>query len=230
MSVRTAVVELLRQADHQMVAQWVRAISVSPERVRRQLRAEGRVFVDGHSPVELTEVDRTAAWCVSQARANGRVLGGVAGLGGLASIPPEALTQIVATIRLGQRLCLIYGFDPQTDRGRMALWSALAAGWEVSLPEQGPVGMRVSDLPGVLVPGVGQPQDVMGQMMHTVIRSASWSLATRASRLVPVLGAGVSADTGGRTMDEIGGRMRDALRARWATHPLQIIEDAVEVL
>lgn len=230
MSARAAFADLLRQADHRMVAHWVRAISVSPDRVRRQLRAQGLPFWDGEDRPDMNEVDRTANWCIQQARANGRVLGGVAGLGGLASIPPEALAQIVATIRLGQRLCIVYGFDLDTDRGRMALWSALAAGWQVTLPEQGPVGMRVSDLPGVLVPGVGQPQDVMGQMMHTVVRSASWGLARRVSRLVPLVGAGVSADSGGQAMDGIGRRMRDVLRSRRATAPLLDIEDAIEVV
>ena len=52
-------------------------------------------------------------------------------------VPPEAALSIVLVIRMIQRLCVVYGFDPETDRGEAALTRTLAAVWNVTLPEGG---------------------------------------------------------------------------------------------
>ncbi|HJZ62778.1 MAG TPA: EcsC family protein [Candidatus Acidoferrum sp.] len=49
------------------------------------------------------------------------------GLGGMITIVPDAGLLTVITLRLIQRLCLLYGFDFRTDEQKRELWLAAAA-------------------------------------------------------------------------------------------------------
>ena len=221
--------ELAERMDSRLVEGWLQTVSVPTHRVRAWLTAAGRPFVDPDSaPVPLEDADRTAAWVLAQARWTGGTLGGLAGLGGAASIPPEVLATVVHGLRLGQRLCVVYGFDPETDRGRMVLWQALAAGFEVDLPEQGPIGLRLSELPGVLVPR-GAASNVGGALARSVLRRSALMVVGRLFRLVPVVSAGLSATEGQRRISGIGERMAATLH-RVAEVPAPArTEDALEL-
>jgi hypothetical protein len=222
--------DLLRAADERLLSGWYRAISVPAESVRQQLRQSGLAYLDPTSgQADLSELDRSARWVIDQARHGATALGGIAGLGGLASVPPEVVAQLVSGIRLGQRLAVIYGFDPATDRGRMALFRALADGYEVELPEGGPVGMRISELPSIVAPAFLQPRTVPAALIGEIIRKSAWTLAARLTRVVPVISAGSSAVHARRGIAETGRRMHQTLRKLAGLRPSRLIEEAVEV-
>ncbi len=221
------VQELLERADERLMSGWYKAISLSPKRVHRQLRSAGHHLADD-SDVEVRL--RAAHWVIDQARFNATALGGIAGLGGLASVPPEALAHTVGVLRMGQRLGIIYGFDPHTDRGQMALWQALAAGYEVDLPQGGPVGMRVSDLPSLVAPAVLAPRTVSANLFGEILRKSAWTLAARVSRIVPVASAGAAAVYSRRHMADVGHRMHIVFQNLGAIRgAITEIEDAEEV-
>ena len=112
-------------------------ISVDPERFRRTLRTAGRVHVHDDGPRPLAhELRETGTWVVEQAAFRSGAIGAFAGLTGAASVPPEVAARGLATVRLAQRLLLVYGFDPESDRGQTALWRVLAAGLEIAVPDQ----------------------------------------------------------------------------------------------
>lgn len=221
--------ELAEHMDSRLLEGWLHTVSVPSPRVRSSLRSAGRPFVEHGSPrPSEADLEATAAWVVGQARWTGGTMGGLAGLGGAASVPPEILATVVHGLRLGQRLCIVYGFDPQTDRGRMVLWRTLAAGFDVELPPQGPVGLRLSELPAVLGPRDGVAT-VGGALARAVVRRSAWMVVGRLSRMVPLVSAGLSASDGQRRMAEIGARMSAALR-RTAEAPAPAApEDALEL-
>lgn len=230
MALKDVIADLVHHADERMLAGWYRAVSIRPERVRHQLRSSGHVWLDPSTgTANLNELDRAANWVISQSRFGATAIGGIAGLGGVASVPPEVLAQFVAALRMAQRLAVVYGFDPTTDRGRMALSRALAAGFEVELPEDGPVGMRVSDLPSVVAPRVLAPRTVGGDLLGSILRKSAWMLGARLTRLVPIAGAGVAASDAGKTREEIGLRMKDIFRQLAEVRSTGVIEEAVEV-
>lgn len=227
------LLEMFQRVDDQLVAGWYRALSVPTDRVRRHLRAAHRPFVDpdgGELPA-LDDLDRTAAWLIEQTSARATAIGGVAGLAGLASVPPEAAATVVAIVRLAQRLAVVYGFDPETDRGQMALTRALAAGFEVELPERGQVGMRFTDLPAVIAPGLVRPRTVGSDLAGRVVRQALGMIVARITRVVPVFSAGSAASDGRRRVREVGERMRLVLRqlAEVPIAAIPSVEDAVEI-
>jgi len=222
--------DLIRTADERLLAGWYRAISVPAGRVRQRLRQRGLAYVDPSTGKgDPAELDRSARWTIDQARFGATALGGIAGIGGLVSVPPEVLAQLVGGIRLGQRLAVIYGFDPETDRGRMALFRALAAGYEVELPDGGPVGMRLSELPSIVAPVLLQPRTMSAALVGEIVRKSAWTLAARLTRVIPVISAGTSAVHARRGIAETGRRMHKALRSMAGMATMGLIEEAVEV-
>jgi hypothetical protein len=205
----------LEAADERALPTLFALVSVRPESFRSWLRARDLPFVEpGSAPRGLREVDRTADHVVEQAGATGTGIAALGGLGGGLAAPSEAVAWAVATVRLAQRLAVVYGFDPSTPRGRAAVARALAAGFGAALPDDGPSGLRVTEvLRGVAtrqpLPGPTQ----VGTLLARAVMRRSVRLATgRLGRLVPVVSSGVGAVENRRATLEIGARMKDVLR------------------
>lgn len=225
---RDVLALLIERADEQLPAGFYTAISVPPERVRDRLRKNRRAFFDPDAPTpELRDVDETARWVVEQSSLRAASLGGFAGVGGAISVPPEALASAIATLRLAQRLAIVYGFDPETDRGQMAVWKALGAGLELVLPMQGPLQVRIRDLPQMLAPVA--VQSASAELTRAVLWSSLATIA-RFTRVLPIVGPAFGAVSARRRTQEVGERMMGALR-RIVDVPgdLPPIEDAFEI-
>ncbi len=231
-SIPAFVADMLDRADASLVAGWYHAVSVSTERFRAWLRFRGLAFVDPAAthPPSMGELDRTAEVVIARARSGAGAVSGAAGLAGAASVPPEVLASMISTIRLGQRLCVVYGYDPWDDRGQMALVRALAVAYDVELPATGSVGIRVSDLAGIARPRT-DPRGIGANLARAVAVRSAWWVAGRVTRFVPVLSAGASAVDARRRTEQVGRRMQGVLR-RLAEVPdgsPLLIEEAQEV-
>ena len=228
--VRDAVGGVAHRIDAGAVRALYAAVSVPTERERQRLRRTRRVFVDPEADLpDRIAVGQTADHVVDQAVFGATTLGGLAGLGGMATVPPEVAATMVAVVRLAQRLAVVYGFDPGDDRGQMALQQALSAGLQVELPDGGPLGLKVSDLPQVLAPRV--PREVTVAMTQALVRQTAWMVVGSLGRFIPGISAGVGAAGGRRRMREIGHRMKDALE-RLSGLPVADagVVDAVEIV
>ncbi|MEQ1564017.1 MAG: hypothetical protein ABMA64_00140 [Myxococcota bacterium] len=210
--VLVTVADLLERADRTLVAGWYSAVSVDAERVRAWLRAHRLPFVDPTHPTaaSLVDVDQTANKLVSRSASMLSALGGAAGLAGAATVPPEWVATNVAALRLAQRLCVVYGFDPATDRGQMALCRALASGYDVELPESGPVSLRLSDLPRLF--RTPRSSDVSGRLVRAMATGSMWWVVGRVTRFVPVLSASSHAIDARRQVESAGAKMKAVLR------------------
>jgi hypothetical protein len=228
--VRDLVADMAEWVDGRLIAGIYAAVSVPTERERQRLRRAGLAFIDvDMPPPSMADLDVSSDWVIKVASQNATALGGFAGLGGAASVPPEAIAIAVSVVRLAQRLAVVYGFDPETDRGQMALWRALQAGLDLDLPDGGPMGVRVTDLPGVLARRI--PQKASVAVTRAVLRQSVWMVVGRLTRLLPVVSAGVAAVGGRRRMRTIGRRMTDVYRrlAEVAPPDPALIVDALEI-
>jgi hypothetical protein len=222
--------EMWRRVDQRLMAGWWTTISVPAERTRRWLRGRRLAFIDPEQPPPaMADVQRTADIVIARYANSAALLGAAAGLGGLLSVPPELAANLVAVLRLGQRLCVVYGFDPESDRGHMALWQALAKAYGVDLPASGLVGLRAADLPSLL--RAAAPTSVSGALVNAAVRGSAWRLLGRVTRFVPIVAAASQAAHERRQMDELGRAMSETLR-QLADGPMARgagIEDAVEL-
>ncbi|MFK7930860.1 MAG: hypothetical protein AB8H79_21935 [Myxococcota bacterium] len=220
----------VRRADRSSIRALYAAVSVPVARERARLRRTGRPFLDPEAPTpDLDQVRQTATRMVEQATFSATALGGIAGMGGAVSVPPEVMATLVGVVRLAQRLAIVYGLNPDTDRGQLAVQQALSSGLQIDLPTGGPMGLKISDLPGVFARSA--PKEVTVAMTRAVVRQTAWMVVGSIGRFIPVISAGAGAVGGRRRMREVGHRMREALE-RLAELPLQegtVIVDAVEV-
>lgn len=179
--------------------------------IRNELRAAGLGFVDPATDqiVDPLVIARTAQIVAKSSARRAAIVGVAGGVAGLASIPPELAVTLVLSLRLGQRLAVVHGFDPETDAGKLMLARALAAAHGVQIPEFGRVATRVSDLPIVVraqLPGAAAAFAWLGKQ---VVWRSSNSLAGRAIRVVPGLAASISGFGAWRRHDELARAMCD---------------------
>ncbi len=195
-SVGTIVNEWLERADHRVLWAGYRAASVRVARLREELREQHAAFVDPRAatgdraegrPV-LADIDRTARRILRSAAEEAGRRSGIAGLVGAISLPTEVVVNTIGALRLAQRLCVVYGFDPHSDRGRMALCQALAAAYDVDLPDTGPEGFRATELVA-LARERSLPASASARLTRAMTRwTARFALTTR-RRWIPVVGA-----------------------------------------
>jgi hypothetical protein len=112
------------------ILRGVRSVEVDPEEFRRYLARAHNLRVPGFNRMREVPVERLDAIAQSMIRDAGRwalAEGAGFGLGGILTFIPDASLLTVITLRLIQRLCLLYGFDPQGVDYRLELWLAAAA-------------------------------------------------------------------------------------------------------
>ena len=108
----------------------LRAIEIDREEFRRQLRNRHGLWVPDfgnmhHVPLE--HLDAIAKELIRETERLALVEGAGFGLGGMITIIPDAGLLTILTLRLIQRLCLLYGFERRDQSERLELWMAAAA-------------------------------------------------------------------------------------------------------
>src|SRR5689334_16513817 len=112
------------------VRRGLRSIEVRPEDFRRQLADKHGLWVPDFNrmhDVPLERLDAIAAVLIRDAERLALLEGAGFGLGGMITFVPDASLLTAITLRLIQRLCLLYGFERRGHDERMELWLAAAA-------------------------------------------------------------------------------------------------------
>lgn len=211
---------LAERLDATMLPALLAAASVSTVGTRDWLRARSMPFFDPDGPpVRLADADRTADHVIAQTQGHTAALGAVAGIAGLLSVGPEVAGWLAACLRLAQRLAIVYGLDPSTDRGQVAVTRALAAAFEVDLPTRGLVDLRLSEVVGA-VPAPASPDasSVGAQVARSLIWQAARRMTGRVGRLLPLVASGIGAVDNHSQAAELGDRMKDVLRRLATPH------------
>jgi uncharacterized protein (DUF697 family) len=131
---------LRRRVESALVKGLTRAYStvrVDPAKFLLQLRAAYRVPISGYHGVfslEIGELDVVADSIIRSGMKLAALEGAGLGLGGLLTIVPDLGILSAITMRMIQKLSLIYGFEFNTDDEIAELWiaAASAAGVDIS--------------------------------------------------------------------------------------------------
>lgn len=206
-----------------------RAISIDPQEYRNVLSQRGLRFANDGAPATVDELDRSAEVAISATVRSAGVVGVASGLAGWLGVPPEAAARLVQSARLAQRLAVIYGHDPLTDRGQAHVHKALATAWGIELPSQTRADMKLSDIP-TLFRGA-KPSKVKGPaFMLTTLSTAAFSTTKRRfTRLVPGLGAALGLVGARKLARSHGLVMKGILRVPHCHASGGSLEDAVVV-
>src|SRR6267142_4092532 len=112
------------------VLRGLRSIEIDPEDFRRELSDKHGLWVPNFSRMKDVPVERLDAIANQLIRDAGRLAlaeGAGFGLGGMITFLPDASILTVITLRLIQRLSLLYGFETHGRDQRMEMWKAAAA-------------------------------------------------------------------------------------------------------
>jgi hypothetical protein len=107
----------------------VRSIEIDPEDFRRYLARKHRLHVSDFRnmhQVPTERLDAIAKIVIRDAQRIALAEGAGFGLGGMITIVPDAGLLTIITLRLIQRLCLLYGFESSNPEDQRELWLAAA--------------------------------------------------------------------------------------------------------
>jgi uncharacterized protein (DUF697 family) len=108
----------------------LRSVEVNPEDFRRRLSEKHGLWVPNFArmhDVPLERLDAIAKELIRDAERLAAAEGAGFGLGGMITVIPDAGLLTAITLRLIQRLCLLYGFETRGRDARLELWMAAAA-------------------------------------------------------------------------------------------------------
>jgi uncharacterized protein (DUF697 family) len=108
----------------------MRSIEIDPEQFRRQLAEKYGLWVPNFTrmkDVPIEHLDAIARRLIRDAERLALVEGAGLGLGGMITFLPDASFLTIITLRLIQRLALLYGFEAGESEQRMEMWKAAAA-------------------------------------------------------------------------------------------------------
>ena len=112
------------------VLRGLRSIEIDPEDFRRQLANKHGLWVPDFARMKDVPTERLDAIAKSLIRDAERLAmaeGAGFGLGGMITFLPDASLLTVITLRLIQRLSLLYGFEEHGHDQRIEMWKAAAA-------------------------------------------------------------------------------------------------------
>src|SRR3989454_9994431 len=112
------------------VLRGLRSIEIDPEDFRRQLADKHGLWVPNFArmmDVPIERLDAIAAALIRDAERLALAEGAGFGLGGMITFLPDASLLTVITLRLIQRLSLLYGFEARGRDQRIEMWKAAAA-------------------------------------------------------------------------------------------------------
>src|SRR2546427_10376955 len=112
------------------VLRGLRSIEIDPEDFRRQLADKHGLWVPNFArmmDVPIERLDAIAAALIRDAERLALAEGAGFGLGGMITFLPDASLLTVITLRLIQRLCMLYGLETRGEDERLELWLAAAA-------------------------------------------------------------------------------------------------------
>lgn len=108
----------------------LRSVEINPEDFRKYLAAKHQLWVPHFGrmrDVPLEKLDAVAERLIHDAQRLALAQGAGFGLGGIITVLPDASLLTIITLRLIQRLCLLYGFEETGRERRMEMWMAAAA-------------------------------------------------------------------------------------------------------
>jgi hypothetical protein len=108
----------------------LRSVEVDPENFRRSLAEKHGLWIPHFGrmrDVPIEKLDAIAERMIHDAQRLAMAQGAGFGLGGVITLIPDASFLTIITLRLIQRLCLLYGFEENEQERRVQMWLAAAA-------------------------------------------------------------------------------------------------------
>jgi uncharacterized protein (DUF697 family) len=185
----------------------LRSVEIDREDFRRQLKMKhGLVVADFRHMhlVPLACLDAIAKKLIRDTERLALLEGAGLGLGGMITIIPDAGLLTILTLRLVQRLCLLYGFEHTGQNERLELWMAAAAAMGVDYGKE----LAEKQILEKLAPRIAERLAVkLGQET-----AEKW-----VGRMIPLASSAIGGAVNFTFVRAWGGRVQRSLRVRHVT-------------
>lgn len=114
----------------------LRSVEIDPEDFRQHLADKHGLWIPNFGrmrDVPIEQIDAIANRLILDAQRLAMAQGAGFGLGGMITILPDASLLTIITLRLIQRLCLLYGFVEDDSERRIQMWLAAAGAAGIDL-------------------------------------------------------------------------------------------------
>jgi uncharacterized protein (DUF697 family) len=114
----------------------LRSVEIDPEEFRQYLANRHNLWIPHFGrmrDVPIEQLDAIAQRLIQDAQRIAMAQGAGFGLGGMITILPDASLLTIITLRLIQRLCLLYGFEEDQSERRVQMWLAAAGATGIDL-------------------------------------------------------------------------------------------------
>jgi uncharacterized protein (DUF697 family) len=118
------------------VLRGLRSVEIDPEDFRQHLADKHKLWIPHFGrmrDVPIEQIDAIAKRLIMDAQRIALAQGAGFGLGGMITILPDASLLTIITLRLIQRLCLLYGFVEDDSERRAQMWIAAAGAAGIDL-------------------------------------------------------------------------------------------------
>jgi hypothetical protein len=127
--------------------------------------------------------------------------GGIGSAAGPLGAISHRTAHFVQSLRMIQRLGLLYGYDPHNETEKAILLRALARGYDVKLPAQNKMQLRLREVPNLVRTINSQAHS---SIMSTILESTKSGGLKRLRRWIPGAGIGFEALAAKKNMYRIG--------------------------
>jgi uncharacterized protein (DUF697 family) len=186
------------------VLRGLHSVEIDPEEFRQQLARKFGLRVahfDAMRNVPVERLDAIAERLIRDAQRLALAEGAGFGLGGAITILPDAGLLTVITLRLIQRLSLLYGFEDQERGDRIELWVAAAAAAGVDFGKE----LAEKQLAGKLAPRIAA---------RIAVKIGEESAEKWVGRLIPLASSAIGGALNYSFVRTWGRRVQRHLRAR----------------
>ena len=228
-----ALLNLGERIDEDLVSALYQKSSLRTESIVDELERRSIVRDDSSQLNRPTEEQLwdSSEHVIKSARRRASVRGAMTGAVGLLAIPPETMAAMIQILHLSQRLAVVWGHDPDTDRGRMLLVRALAQAHQVDLPDQGQLRVRVRDLRRLAGKQLPDRRHTSLLIALSLARHSLGKIGSGVTRALPGIGAVAGGIEARRNLMDSGMRMAEVYARAWRGSALLEgpVEDAVEL-
>src|SRR5271170_7777460 len=186
------------------VMRGVRSVEVKPEAFRKQLADKHGLWIPDFTrmrDVPIERLDAIARTLIRDAERIAAAEGAGFGLGGIITLLPDTSFLTLITLRLIQRLSLLYGFDSTSRGERLEMWKAAAAAAGIDLGKD----FAEKQILEKLIPRIAQ---------RLAVKIGVESAEKWAARLIPLASSAVGGTMNFAFVRGWGRRVQRHLRAR----------------
>jgi len=199
----------------------MRSVEIDPEQFRDYLARKHRLQVSDFRnmyQVPIERLDAIARIMIRDAQRLALAEGAGFGLGGMITLVPDAGLLTIITLRLIQRLCLLYGFEATGPDEKRELWLAAATATGIDFGKD----LAEKQMIEKLAPRIAE---------RLALKFGQEAAEKWVGRLIPLASSVVGGVLNFTFVRTWGRRVQRNLRARHlAEHPLNIYSDSPKVV